>query len=152
MDRLTSILITAGLACFALSFVLSGLYPWMITDHREPEATIEVVAQNVPLEFKELKDVYPAAFEASFVRGAECMSEKQLADAGAGPTDPRRATSDAAWRAAYADAIRRGRDRYVAEACWHCHSQYVRPVSNEDVRFGPVSVARDVEDLEVRHG
>ena len=25
-----------------------------------------------------------------------------------------------------------GRDTYIAEACWHCHSQFVRPVSNED--------------------
>lgn len=143
MDRLTSILIAAGLACFALSFALSGLYPWLITDHKEPEATIEVVARNVPLDFKDLKDVYPAAFEASFVRGAECMSDKELADAGVGASDPRRTASDDAWRAAWADAIHRGRDRYIAEACWHCHSQYVRPVANEDIRFGPVSVARD---------
>ena len=36
-------------------------------------------------------------------------------------------------------ALRLGRDVYIAEACWHCHSQFVRPVSNEDVRFGKVS-------------
>ena len=27
-----------------------------------------------------------------------------------------------------------GVDTYIAEACWHCHSQFIRPVSNEDVR------------------
>lgn len=141
MDRLTSVLVAAGLACFALSFVLSGLYPWLITDAREPEATIEQVAERVSPDFRQLKDVWPAAFDAAFARAAECRTDRELQ--GVPADDPRRAESDGAWRAAYADALRRGRDRYVAEACWHCHSQYVRPVANEDVRFGPVSQARD---------
>ncbi len=40
----------------------------------------------------------------------------------------------------YASAILRGRDLYIREACWHCHSQYIRPVSNENLMYGPVSV------------
>lgn len=141
MDRLTSVLIWAGLACFALAFVLSGLYPWLITDAREPEATIQDVAQKPTAEFRHLKDVYRDAFDASFANAKDCLTDAQLAGVPEG--DPRRVKSEEAWRAAYADALRKGRDRYVAEACWHCHSQYVRPVSNEDIRFGPVSVARD---------
>ncbi len=39
----------------------------------------------------------------------------------------------------YREALKRGRDVYIGEACWHCHSQYVRPVSNESLRYGPVS-------------
>lgn len=39
----------------------------------------------------------------------------------------------------YGDALLRGRDIYIAEACWHCHSQYVRPAGNETLRYGPVS-------------
>jgi cbb3-type cytochrome c oxidase subunit II len=39
----------------------------------------------------------------------------------------------------YGDALLLGRDVYVSEACWHCHSQYVRPVGNETLRYGPVS-------------
>jgi cbb3-type cytochrome oxidase cytochrome c subunit len=39
----------------------------------------------------------------------------------------------------YQKAILRGRDLYIREACWHCHSQYVRPVANEELRYGPVS-------------
>jgi cbb3-type cytochrome c oxidase subunit II len=39
----------------------------------------------------------------------------------------------------YQKALLLGRDVYVAEACWHCHSQYVRPVSNENLMYGPVS-------------
>ena len=38
-----------------------------------------------------------------------------------------------------AEALRLGRRVYIGEACWHCHSQFVRPVSNEDRRWGPVS-------------
>ncbi len=38
-----------------------------------------------------------------------------------------------------ASALRRGRDLYVAEGCWHCHSQWVRPVAGETERWGAVS-------------
>ena len=34
-----------------------------------------------------------------------------------------------------------GRSVYVREGCWYCHSQYVRPVAGEDLRWGPVSEA-----------
>src|SRR5579863_2527494 len=33
----------------------------------------------------------------------------------------------------------RGRQIYIREGCWYCHSQYVRPVTGEDRRWGPVS-------------
>ncbi len=39
----------------------------------------------------------------------------------------------------YQAALLLGRDIYVAEGCWHCHSQYVRPVANENLQYGPVS-------------
>jgi cytochrome c oxidase cbb3-type subunit I/II len=32
-----------------------------------------------------------------------------------------------------------GRRIYIREGCWYCHSQYVRPVTGEDARWGPVS-------------
>jgi len=32
-----------------------------------------------------------------------------------------------------------GRAVYQREGCWYCHSQYVRPVTGEDQRWGPVS-------------
>lgn len=41
--------------------------------------------------------------------------------------------------ALYGDALKLGRDVYIAEACWHCHSQFVRPAGNETLRYGPVS-------------
>ena len=35
----------------------------------------------------------------------------------------------------------RGRHVYLREGCWYCHSQYVRPVTGETRRWGPVSEA-----------
>ena len=42
-----------------------------------------------------------------------------------------------------AHALEVGKANYIAEACWHCHSQFVRPVSNESLRFGPVSTPEE---------
>ncbi|RME45094.1 MAG: cytochrome-c oxidase [Deltaproteobacteria bacterium] len=47
---------------------------------------------------------------------------------------------------AFREALKLGRDTYIAEACWHCHSQFVRPVSNEEERFGPVSWAAEYQN------
>ena len=33
--------------------------------------------------------------------------------------------------------IRRGREVYIAEGCIHCHSQYVRPGTIDEERYGP---------------
>jgi cytochrome c oxidase cbb3-type subunit 1 len=34
-----------------------------------------------------------------------------------------------------------GRKVYIREGCWYCHSQFVRPVTGESFRWGPVSQA-----------
>ncbi|RME61244.1 MAG: hypothetical protein D6780_02060 [Candidatus Dadabacteria bacterium] len=34
-----------------------------------------------------------------------------------------------------------GRKIYIREGCWHCHSQFVRPVAGEPFRYGPPSKA-----------
>ena len=41
----------------------------------------------------------------------------------------------------YTPLERLGRGVYIREGCWYCHSQYVRPVAGEDLRWGPVSEA-----------
>ncbi|MBI3089575.1 MAG: cbb3-type cytochrome c oxidase subunit II [Candidatus Tectomicrobia bacterium] len=41
----------------------------------------------------------------------------------------------------YTDLELRGRQLYIREVCWHCHTQFVRPVPGEPERYGPVSVA-----------
>lgn len=39
----------------------------------------------------------------------------------------------------YSEAEAAGREVYGKQVCFHCHSQFVRPVNEEDKRFGPVS-------------
>jgi cytochrome c oxidase cbb3-type subunit 2 len=39
-----------------------------------------------------------------------------------------------------------GRAVYQREGCWYCHSQYVRPVTGEDQRWGPVSEVGEYSD------
>ena len=39
----------------------------------------------------------------------------------------------------YTPQQKQGRAIYIREGCWYCHSQYVRPVTGESRRWGPVS-------------
>jgi cytochrome c oxidase cbb3-type subunit I/II len=41
----------------------------------------------------------------------------------------------------YSPLQERGRAVYLREGCWYCHSQYVRPVTGETRRWGPISEA-----------
>ena len=41
----------------------------------------------------------------------------------------------------YTPLEHRGRRVYIREGCWYCHSQFIRPVTGEDLRWGPVSQA-----------
>ncbi|RME37335.1 MAG: cytochrome-c oxidase [Planctomycetota bacterium] len=117
----TGVFLIAGLVFFALAFLVMGALPWtMYLD--KPEKTLDdLVADGVTPEFVDLAERFPEAFQRAFPDGVT--------------------------RASFAEALRLGRDIFVAEACWHCHSQQVRPVSNEDIRFGPVSHAREYHNV-----
>lgn len=41
----------------------------------------------------------------------------------------------------YSEQEKVGRAVYIREGCWYCHSQFVRPVTGETRRWGPVSQA-----------
>ena len=41
----------------------------------------------------------------------------------------------------YTPLQQKGRQVYLREGCWYCHSEYVRPVTGETRRWGPVSEA-----------
>jgi cytochrome c oxidase cbb3-type subunit II len=111
MERFGASFLVAGVLTFLLGFFLQGVMP-VITLRKMSVATVEQIAQTIPDSFSQLAEDYPEEFHRVY-----------------GDVSP----------AAFARALRTGRDNYVAEACWHCHSQFVRPVSNEDLRFGPVS-------------
>jgi len=121
MERFYTLVFVAGIGCFAIAIVLSMVFPWMTLGsyHGMDYATLEGVAAEPSREFVELSEAYPEAFDAAF-----------------GDVSPE----------TYAEALQEGRDLYVGQACWHCHSQYVRVVSNEAQRFGPPSEASDYQN------
>lgn len=41
----------------------------------------------------------------------------------------------------YTPIEKHGREIYIREGCWYCHSQFVRPVTGETRRWGPVAQA-----------
>jgi cytochrome c oxidase cbb3-type subunit II len=115
MERVASVMLAAGLGLFVLAGFLTGYLPVSHLARLEYK-TLEDITPAPSLEFVDLSKRYPDAFKKAF-------------------GEPTVET--------FREALRGGRDQYIAEACWHCHSQYVRPVSNEDQRFGKVSYAAE---------
>ncbi|MEE8448106.1 MAG: cbb3-type cytochrome c oxidase subunit II [Thermodesulfobacteriota bacterium] len=124
LERFGYIFLVSGLAFFAFSFVVQGLSAWWLL-RGIPIKTVAEISQDITPEFYQLAEDYPEEFKRYL-----------------GEPNP----------TAFAQALRLGRDIYIAEGCWHCHSQYVRPVANESVRFGPVSVASEyMNELNLPH-
>ena len=109
MERFSFIFLVAGLLFFAFAFVVSAWFPMIPVADLEIR-TIEQLASQQPVEFLELQEQYPEAYEAAF--GGKNDAE------------------------AFAEALRIGHRSYIAEACWHCHSQQIRPWGNDEARYG----------------
>lgn len=116
-----AILFLAGLGFFAFAFLSNALLPvLMFRDLPEQQVLAGdgqrqgIVQENKRLQyqFQELSRRYPAQFKKYYGE----------------PNDE-----------SLAAALRLGRQVYIGEGCWHCHSQFVRPVSNESQRWGSVS-------------
>lgn len=124
----TGVVWIAGVAFFLLAFLSNGVIPWVMYA-KMPVKTVEEIldeqvdarSMNTVTQFKIMSEMFKDAFQ------------KHVGDPKAEKWD---ATT---WRDKTAEFVRVGHKNYVAEGCWHCHSQFVRPVSNEEQRFGPVS-------------
>jgi hypothetical protein len=116
IERFQFIFLVAGLGFFGLAFVVSGVVTVNALSDL-PYTSLDEIAQDVSPYFVALSQQYPAQFEKYYPGG---------------PTSEN-----------YREALNLGRNVYIGEACWHCHTQQVRPVANEDVRFGPVSTAAE---------
>jgi cbb3-type cytochrome c oxidase subunit II len=112
LERFSFVFLVAGLFFFALAFVISGLIP-MLTVADLDIRTVEQMAQKPPFEFALLSEQYPEAYAKAF----PSMSETE----------------------AFAEALRVGHRTYIGEACWHCHSQQIRPWGGDEARYGPKS-------------
>ncbi len=115
----SGVFLIAGVLFFAFAFLVMGVLPWTIYMDVPEKSVKELAAEGLTHEFVDLAERFPERFKAYF------------------------GTPD---EASFAEALDLGHRIYVAEACWHCHSQQVRPVSNEDLRWGPVSHAREYQN------
>lgn len=115
MEKLATVSLVGGLFCFGLAGVVTGYLPVAHLSRIEYKK-LDEIAPEPSLEFKALASRYPEQFKKYY---GEPNTQ------------------------AFHEALKLGRDTYIAEACWHCHSQFIRPVSNEDARFGKVSYASE---------
>lgn len=117
----SGVLLVGGLGFFLFAFLSNAVVPVLL--YRDlPEATTrELVANNsnVMYQFEELSNRYPEQFQKHFGKPSQenCVKALEL-----------------------------GRQIYVTEGCWHCHSQFVRPVSREEDRWGPVSRTEEYQN------
>lgn len=121
MERFHTFVFVAGFGCFGIAFVLSVIFPWITIDERAGEyMDFAQLAEVRTPDFEQLVETFPEAWASHY-------PEEDIAEG-------------------YAEALQRGRDLYIGQACWHCHSQYIRPVSRETERFGTPTVAADYQN------
>jgi cytochrome c oxidase cbb3-type subunit II len=147
LETKSGILFIAGVGFFLFAFLSNGALP-MIMYKDLPEKTAEqIVNPRLIRQFRDLQDRYPESFQAAFGDLPELKDAPPGADtAQKQPIEADNARIQEQVTAKAAEALRLGRQVYVGEGCWHCHSQFVRPVSNESLRFGPVSKTEEYQN------
>lgn len=118
-ERFSFIFLAAGIGFFITGFIFQMLGPLVFLRNIPMKSVEDLVREDVNSEFYQLAEDYPEEFKKAF-----------------GEATP----------ASYAEALKMGRDIYISEGCWHCHSQFVRPAANEPVRYGAVSLASEYQN------
>jgi hypothetical protein len=129
LEKKSGVLFIAGLVFFGIAFVSNAVVPALMYKNIPEKTAEQLVNGNLRFQFEDLARRYPEPFSAAF-----------------GATPPEGAQRESWLNEKTAAALRKGRDVYVAEGCWHCHSQFVRPVSNESKRWGPVSKSEEYQN------
>jgi cytochrome c oxidase cbb3-type subunit 2 len=143
----TGIFFIAGVGFFVFAFISNGALPMMMYKDL-PEQTAEQVANpRLVRQVRNLQDRYPESFTAGF---GELAPLREI-PSDATPEARQAIEADNAKLAEQeiatsAEMLRLGRQVYIGEGCWHCHSQFVRPVSNESLRFGPVAKTEEYQN------
>jgi cbb3-type cytochrome c oxidase subunit II len=117
--KFSRIVLIVGILCFAFGTFWQAVAPWL-TLRKIPVKTLEDIAKDIPPEFFMLAQDYPVEFNKYF-----------------GKADKK----------SFMDALETGRDIYIGEVCWQCHSQCVRPVSKEEIRFGKISYISEYNNV-----
>jgi hypothetical protein len=119
MKQFATIALIVGIGLFAFGTFWQAVAPWLSLKGI-PAKSMEQIAENIPPEFYMLASDYPEEFRRYFGEPS---------------------------KASFIEALKTGKEIYIAEACWHCHSQFVRPVSNEEMRYGKVSYPSEYQNL-----
>jgi len=114
------VLFVGGLGFFVFAFLSNALVPMLMYKDLPEQPVQELTNANTMYQFEDLERRYPESFAEAFGK----------------------ATPESC-----AEALLLGRRIYIAEGCWHCHSQFVRPVSNESRRFGPVAKSEEFQNV-----
>lgn len=143
----TGILFIAGVGFFVFAFISNGALPMMMYNDLPEKTAEQVVNPRLVRQVRNLQGRYPESFK----KGLGELATKQEVPADA--TEAIRAGIEAAnakvaeqETLTSAEMLRLGRQVYIGEGCWHCHSQFVRPVSNESLRFGPVAKTEEYQN------
>lgn len=113
------VLLIGGLGFFIFAFISNAVVPMLMYENLPEVAVEDLPSSNLLYQFEDLERRFPESFKEHYGE----------------PT-----------KANCAKALELGRKVYVGEGCWHCHSQFVRPVSNESRRYGPVSQAVEYQN------
>jgi hypothetical protein len=123
MERFPFVVLVAGLGFFLFADFVSWALPMFVLKDipmkKVSDLAAEAKAKNTSAwaDFQRLAQYYPEQFKKYY---GEVNEES------------------------FAKALKIGHRWYVAEGCWNCHSQMIRPVSNETLRFGIPGVSNTV--------
>lgn len=118
----SGVLLIGGLGFFLFAFLSNAVVPILLYRDLPVLSVAELVEnnQNLIYQFEDLNNRYPEQFQEYY-------------------GEPNREN--------LARALQLGHDIYIAEGCWHCHSQFVRPVSNESERWGKVASSDEYQNV-----
>lgn len=167
----SGVLLIGGLGFFLFAFLSNGVVPVLMYKDLPEKSAVQLVGENrhVMWQFGDLRTRYPEQLKkyydvepvAERIRDSDTDSdgdvdEKELPAefrqllASSDKDQSGSLSGDEIQQAAVAvrcvEALRLGRQVYVGEGCWHCHSQFVRPVSNESRRWGAVSQTKEYQN------
>lgn len=117
----SGVLLIGGLGFFLFAFLSNAVVPILLYRHL-PEQSVEQLVENnenLMYQFEDLSFRYPETFKKYYGEPTEQAAAK---------------------------ALRLGRSVYIGEGCWHCHSQFIRPVSNESERWGKVASSDEYQN------